>query len=86
MSKITLFAKASSRDEPYEVKFTFKNSILSVWCNCPAGSRGQLCKHKLAFINNESAMLYDKNAQLDDLKQVNKWIESKPSCPRLPKR
>lgn len=76
MGKITLFAKASSRDEPYAVKFTLSDGTLSVWCNCPAGDRGQLCKHKRALVNNEPAMLYDENAQLNDLRQVNKWVQS----------
>jgi uncharacterized Zn finger protein len=71
--KITLFAKSSSRDEPYSVEFYNKKGLLSVFCDCPAGIHGQLCKHKRALASNNKLMLFD-NSQLEDFNKVNEWV------------
>lgn len=74
MEKILLLAKSSSREEPYSVEFRLKDNLLSVECDCPAGERGQLCKHKLSFISHKKAMLYDSE-QAQELDKVCKWVE-----------
>jgi hypothetical protein len=57
---IDIFAKSSSNPElPYKVNFTIKEGIMNVHCSCPAGIRGQLCKHKTSFIEGDYNMLYD---------------------------
>ena len=76
MAVIVLFAKSSSRDEPYSVKFTLsEDGSLSVWCDCRAGEFGQLCKHKRALAPNDPSMLYDKS-QIEELAQVNEWVQT----------
>lgn len=57
---ITLFAKSSSQPEsPYSVNFIVADGMLRINCSCPAGSFGQLCKHKTSFIEGDDKMLYD---------------------------
>jgi len=57
---ITIFAKSSSQPEsPYSVNFIIDDGKLNVYCSCPAGIYGQLCKHKTAFIEGDKNMLYD---------------------------
>lgn len=75
MAKIVLFAKSSSKDEPYNVTFTqAEDGNVTVWCDCRAGEFGQLCKHKRALAFNDPSMLYDKS-QVEELRQVNEWIK-----------
>jgi len=62
--KVTIFAKSSSQPEtPYNVDFIINDGMLSVHCSCPAGMYGQLCKHKTAFIEGDTTMLYDISQQ-----------------------
>lgn len=57
---ITLLAKSSSQpDSPYSVNFIIADGMLRIHCSCPAGSFGQLCKHKTSFIEGDDKMLYD---------------------------
>lgn len=74
MNKIILFAKSSSRDDPYTVTFSKSDSgTLSVWCDCPAGIYGKLCKHKLLLSSNDASMLYD-DYQVAELKKAHQWV------------
>ncbi|UCE04969.1 MAG: hypothetical protein JSW07_15280 [bacterium] len=76
MAVIVLFAKSSSRDEPYSLTFTLsEDGSLSVWCDCRAGEFGQLCKHKQALVSNDPSMLYDKS-QVEELGRVNEWVQA----------
>lgn len=72
--KITLFAKSSSRDEPYRVDFIFDNDTLKIKCNCPAGKFGKFCKHKWGLIKGNYDMLYDDDGD-DQLDKINDWIQ-----------
>ena len=57
---INILAKISSQPKsPYKVNFTIKDGILRIHCSCPAGTYGQLCKHKSSFIEGDLNMLYD---------------------------
>ena len=73
--EIILKARSSSRPEPYLVVFVWNNKTLSVSCDCPAGELGQLCKHKLALLQNDASMLYNPN-QKDDLAKAFKWVQT----------
>jgi hypothetical protein len=67
---INIFAKSSSQPEsPYKVNFIIKDGLLRIYCSCPAGTYGQLCKHKTSFIEGDFNMLYDISQQqlLDDI-------------------
>ena len=68
-----IFAKSSSHPEsPYTVHFMLKDGMLRIHCSCPAGIHGQLCKHKISFIEGDRNMLYDSRQQelLDDVISV----------------
>lgn len=76
MEKISLSAISSSRDDPYLVTFTkHDDGLLTIWCTCPAGQRGQLCKHKSAFALCDTSMLYD-SSQTEDLERAIGWIQA----------
>jgi len=61
---INIFTKSSSQTEsPYKVNFIIKDGTLCVYCSCPAGTYGQLCKHKTSFIEGDYNMLYDISQQ-----------------------
>jgi hypothetical protein len=61
---ISILAKSSSQPEsPYNVNFIIKDGILRIYCSCPAGTHGQLCKHKTSFIEGDYNMLYDISQQ-----------------------
>jgi len=61
---ITILAKSSSQPgTPYSVNFIIDDGKLHVYCSCPAGIYGQLCKHKTAFIEGDNNMLYDISQQ-----------------------
>ena len=61
---INIFAKSSTQPEsPYKVNFIVKDGILSIFCSCPAGTYGQLCKHKTSFIEGVYNMLHDISQQ-----------------------
>jgi uncharacterized Zn finger protein len=74
MKKVRLYAKSSSREEPYEVVFRLEDNLLTVECDCPAGEWGQLCKHRLSFIAHKKAMLYDSE-QVRELDKVCQWVD-----------
>jgi len=78
--KTILLAK-SSKGEPYQVHFTLKENRLSVFCKCPAGIYGQLCKHKVKLLSNDTSMLFDPN-QTDQLSQIVEWAK-KTEYPQL---
>jgi hypothetical protein len=60
----------SSSGEPYDVHFEFSDNKFTVFCNCPAGIYGKLCKHKTRLLDGDLSILFDKSAQ-DILKQVH---------------
>jgi len=60
MIEVLISVKSSSNpDESYTVNFAREDGRLSVSCSCPAGMRGQLCKHKTGLIENDEALLFD---------------------------
>jgi len=72
--KITLLAKSSSGDKPYNVDFVFEKERLMIKCNCPAGKFGKFCKHKWGLLKGNYDLLFDED-QDDDLDQINDWIQ-----------
>jgi len=74
MSKqIVLLAKSSS-DKPHKVAFVFDGK-LKVLCDCEAAIRNMLCKHRIAFVNNDTAMLYDAS-QRRELSEVQVLVQA----------
>jgi hypothetical protein len=48
---------SSNPDESYLVTFSLEGGKLSVFCTCPAGGWGKLCKHKTGLIENDETLL-----------------------------
>ena len=58
MMEVEVPVKSSSNpDESYLVTFSLEDGKLSVFCTCPAGGWGKLCKHKTGLIENNDALL-----------------------------
>jgi hypothetical protein len=71
--KIILLAKSSSGGS-YNVEFHASEGTIRVLCHCQAGVQQWMCKHKLALIKGDNAMLFDpKQASL--LSEVHSWPE-----------
>lgn len=58
---ITILVKSSSSTEPRSVNVVQDDSGLSFFCDCPAGVRDRVCKHKRAVASADDSMLYDDN-------------------------
>ena len=65
----------SSSGEPYDVHFEFSDNKFTVFCNCPAGIYGKLCKHKTRLLDGDLSILFDKSAQ-DILNQVHEFANN----------
>ena len=71
--EITILLKSSSQPGPRSVLVVLGDSGLSFVCDCPAGDRGRLCKHKKAMASADDSMLYDEN-QRELFEQVTAWV------------
>lgn len=61
MNQETILKVMSSSGEPYNVHFTFSDNKFTVFCHCPAGIHGKLCKHKTGLLKGDSSLLYNKS-------------------------
>ena len=75
--KIILYAKSSDGINCYEVAFKNREGIISIKCDCPAGELTKLCRHKLALIRGDAAILYD-NSQNSEFITIKEWIRASP--------
>lgn len=69
MEQFTIQVKGSS-SEPYELTFIKDGDSLTALCTCPAGSFGNLCKHRVAVLDGKSAAVLD-----DDKAKVPQAVE-----------
>lgn len=69
MEQFTIQVKGSS-SEPYELTFIKDGDSLTALCTCPAGSFGNLCKHRVAVLDGKSAAVLD-----DDKAKVSQAVE-----------
>lgn len=68
-----LFEVQGSASDPYRVVFVKQsNTNLSAYCTCPAGERGQYCKHRFNILNGETKGIVSDN--LDDVEIVRSWL------------
>jgi len=72
---ITILIKSSSQSEPRSVQVTQDESGLSFLCDCPAGIRGRICKHKRALVSADESMLYDED-QKDSFQKLMDWVNA----------
>jgi hypothetical protein len=57
---INILVKSSTQpDSSYKINFSIKGGLMRIHCSCPAGTRGQLCKHKISLIEGNHNMLFD---------------------------
>jgi len=62
VEQLTLHVKGSSSD-PYELTFIKDGSSLTALCNCPAGTFGNLCKHRVAILDGDSTAVVDDDGE-----------------------
>ena len=63
MEELTFLVKGSSKD-PYEVIFIKDGDSLTAICNCPAGTYGNFCKHRISILDgNAKAIVSDNTDQ-----------------------
>jgi hypothetical protein len=73
--KIILYVKSSDGINYYEVAFKNREGIISIKCDCRAGELTKLCRHKLALIRGDAAILYD-NSQISEFTTIKEWIRA----------
>lgn len=62
MEELTLHVKGSSAD-PYELTFIKDGASLTALCNCPAGTFGNVCKHRVAVLDGDSSAVVDDDGE-----------------------
>jgi uncharacterized Zn finger protein len=75
------FLAKSSGTEPYQVVFHFADGLLTATCNCQAGVFSKLCKHKLALLQGDEAMLFNPS-ESQQLRELSSLVQ-KTAYPKL---
>lgn len=71
MERLDFLVKGSSAD-PYELTFIKDGESLTAICTCPAGTYGNLCKHRVAIIDGDAKAIVSDNA--DKVPLVGEWL------------
>lgn len=71
MEQLTLLVKGSSSD-PYELTFIKDEASLTALCDCPAGTFGNLCKHRVAILDGDAGAVVESDA--DKVGRVVEWL------------
>ncbi len=71
MEELTLHVKGSSSD-PYELTFIKDGDSLTALCDCPAGTFGNLCKHRVAILDGDSSAVVDDDGGKSGI--VVEWL------------
>ena len=67
------FKVQGSAPEPYEVSFIRRaQNNLSAFCTCPAGEKGQYCKHRINILAGITTGIVSMNEA--DVKTVTSWL------------
>lgn len=67
-----IFYVQGSAAQPYRVTFEKIGNNLNGYCNCPAGDKGQNCKHRTNILNGVMDGIVNPN--VDDLSTLGQWI------------
>lgn len=67
-----IFKVKGSAKEPYEVIFVKDGDSLTALCNCPAGSHGNFCKHRINILDGKKSGITTDNT--DQVSQVVEWL------------
>lgn len=71
MEQLVLHVKGSST-EPYELTFIKDGDSLTALCNCPAGTFGNLCKHRVSVLEGDTGSVIDTDK--DKVNKVVAWL------------
>jgi uncharacterized Zn finger protein len=71
MDVISFLVQGSS-SRPYVVSFSRLLNSISCKCTCPAGLKGQACKHRLRILRGSSENIVSGN--LNDVETVSSWL------------
>lgn len=71
MDQLNFLVKGSS-PEPYEVTFIKDGDSLTAICTCPAGTFGNLCKHRTSILAGDSKAISSDNAS--EVATVVGWL------------
>ncbi|MCH6259188.1 hypothetical protein MLD52_21705 [Puniceicoccaceae bacterium K14] len=68
------FLVQGSAPEPYTIRFVRRSERnLSAYCNCPAGDKGQICKHRTRILNGLTTDIVSDNT--DQVVTVVDWVK-----------
>jgi uncharacterized Zn finger protein len=71
MERIVFRVKGSSA-EPYELTFIKDGTSLTAICTCPAGTFGNLCKHRVSILDGKTKGISSDN--VDQVATVVEWL------------
>lgn len=71
MEELVFHVKGSSSDA-YEITFIKDGASLTALCTCPAGTFGNLCKHRVAILDGNTKSICSDNA--DQAPKVVSWL------------
>lgn len=71
MEQLVFMVKGSSGDA-YEITFIKDGKSLTALCTCPAGTYGNLCKHRVAILDGKTKAISSDNA--DQVPKVIEWL------------
>jgi hypothetical protein len=67
------FKVQGSASDPYDVNFVKQTDTnLSAYCSCPAGVKGQYCKHRFNILDGLTKGIVSEN--LDDVRIIQSWL------------
>lgn len=71
MAQLEFLVKGSAKD-PYQVIFIKDGENLTAICTCPAGTYGNVCKHRVSIIDGDAKSVISENAT--DVETVVAWV------------
>ena len=71
MHELTFRVQGSAK-EPYEIIFIKDGDSLTAICDCPAGTHGNFCKHRVGILDGKTAGITSENA--DQVQTVVGWL------------
>ena len=72
MIEILEFVVIGSQGDPYDITATRDGQDITISCDCPAGERDQLCRHRLALLNGDVTDLDSNNGA--DVATLAAWM------------
>lgn len=71
MEQLVFLVKGSS-SEPYELTFIKDGDSLTALCSCPAGTFGNLCKHRVSILDGQTESVSSDYAS--KVSTVTDWL------------